>query len=104
VATSRKRQRRSATRIGVRELKNQASEVLRAVREENAEYVVTVRGRPVAVLRPLTDEDRLRHERFEVERELEEMEALAKQIADLWQSPHTAVELVSAQRRSDAGD
>ena len=43
--------------IGVRELKNQTSRLVRAVREEMAEYVITVRGEPVAVLRPFTDKD-----------------------------------------------
>ena len=43
--------------IGVRELKNHASRLLRAVREDMVEYVVTLRGEPVAVLRPLTDEE-----------------------------------------------
>ena len=33
-----------AKEIGVRELKNQASQLVRAVREEMAEYVITVRG------------------------------------------------------------
>jgi prevent-host-death family protein len=88
----------------VRELKNQASRILRAVQEESAEYVVTVRGKPVAVLRSLTDEDRARHERSGIERELAEMALLAAQIAQNWQSPRTAAELVSEQRRPDAGD
>ena len=35
--------------VGVRELKNNATRIVRAVREEQAEYVVTVDGRPVAV-------------------------------------------------------
>lgn len=39
--------------IGIRQLKNEASEILRAVREEGVEYVITYRGQPVAVLRPL---------------------------------------------------
>jgi prevent-host-death family protein len=39
--------------IGVRELREQTSEVIRRVREEQAEYVVTYQGRPVAVLLPL---------------------------------------------------
>ena len=34
------------TTIGVRELKNHTSRVIRAVREEMAEYVVTLRGEP----------------------------------------------------------
>lgn len=43
--------------VGVRELKNHATKIVRSVREEHAEYVVTVDGRPVAVLRPYTAAD-----------------------------------------------
>lgn len=43
--------------VGVRELKNNATKIVRAVREDHAEYVVTVDGRPVAVLRPYTAAD-----------------------------------------------
>ena len=39
--------------IGIRQLKNETSEILRAVREEQAEYVITLRGQPVAVLKPI---------------------------------------------------
>lgn len=39
--------------IGIRQLKNETSEILRAVREDRAEYVITYRGQPVAVLRPV---------------------------------------------------
>jgi prevent-host-death family protein len=39
--------------IGIRQLKNETSEILRAVREDKAEYVITYRGEPVAVLRPV---------------------------------------------------
>lgn len=39
--------------IGIRQLKNEASEILRAVREKGTEYVITYRGQPVAVLRPV---------------------------------------------------
>ena len=42
-------------RIGVRELKNRATEILRQVRENRAEYVVTYYGRPVAVLLPVDE-------------------------------------------------
>lgn len=41
--------------IGVRQLKNEASEIIRAVREEKAEYIITLRGQPVAVLRPIVE-------------------------------------------------
>lgn len=39
--------------IGIRELKNQTSDVIRQVREEAAEYVITHHGQPVAILRPI---------------------------------------------------
>ena len=47
-------------RVGVRELKNRASEILRTVREEGAEYIITYQGRPSAVLLPIDiDEEEL---------------------------------------------
>lgn len=42
--------------IGVRELKVQASEIVRQVREQQAQYVITYRGEPVAVLLPIDQE------------------------------------------------
>jgi prevent-host-death family protein len=42
--------------IGVRELREQATEVIRRVREEKAEYVITYQGRPVAMLVPIDEE------------------------------------------------
>ena len=39
--------------IGIRELKARASEVVRAVKEERARYVVTQRGKPVAAIIPM---------------------------------------------------
>lgn len=44
--------------IGVRELKARTSEVLREVQETGAEFVITVRGKAVARLEPLTVEER----------------------------------------------
>ena len=87
------------TTIGVRELKNQTSRVIRAVREEMAEYVITVRDEPVAVLRPLTEEDLQQLRRAETEDALAEMKTLAQQVADAWTSPKSGLELVSEQRR-----
>ena len=87
------------TTIGVRELKNQASRVVRAVREEMAEYVITVQGRPVAVLRPFTDEDTQKLRQAETEDTMQEMKALAQQVAAAWTSPKNGVELIAEQRR-----
>lgn len=39
--------------IGVRELREKTAEVLRRVREERAEYVITLHGRPAALLLPI---------------------------------------------------
>ncbi len=44
------------TMIGVRELRQQTSELLRKLREEKAEYIITYQGRPVALLLPLDPE------------------------------------------------
>lgn len=44
------------TMIGVRELRQQTTEVLRRIREEGAEYIITYQGQPVAVLLPLDAE------------------------------------------------
>lgn len=41
--------------IGVRELRQQTSEVLRKVKEERAEYIITHQGIPVALLLPLDE-------------------------------------------------
>jgi prevent-host-death family protein len=87
------------TTVGVRELKNQASRIVRAVREKMIEYVITVQGEPVAVLRPFTDEDAQKLRQGEVEEALAEMKTLAHQVAEAWTSPKSGVELVDEQRR-----
>ena len=87
------------TTTGVRELKNQTSRVIRAVREEMSEYVVTLRGEPVAVLRPLTEEDAQRLRQVEIDEALAEMKALAQEVGAAWTSEKSGVELVSEQRR-----
>ena len=43
------------TMIGVRELRQQTSEVLRKLKEEGAEYIITYQGQPVALLLPLDE-------------------------------------------------
>lgn len=86
-------------KIGVRELKNQTSRVLRTIREEMAEYVVTLRGVPVAVLRPLTEAEAQRIRQNEVETATNEMKSLAKEVSSSWKSPNSGVELISEQRR-----
>jgi prevent-host-death family protein len=92
-------------RVGVRELKNETSEVIRCVREERAEYVVTLHGRAVAVILPvdsrLADEgtDRI----LEASRPQADfwarMEALRAEVDAKWASTDSAAEAVADQRR-----
>ena len=88
-----------AETIGVRELKTQASRILRHVRDDQAEYVVTLHGKPVAVLRPFTPADVADARQAVIEKELADLRALADEMASEWTSDKTAVELVSEQRR-----
>jgi len=45
--------RNKSEEIGIRELKSRASEVVRAVKEKRARYIVTQRGIPVAAIIPM---------------------------------------------------
>lgn len=48
-----KRKQKKMEEIGIRELKARASDVVRAVKEQRARYVVTQRGKPVAAIIPM---------------------------------------------------
>lgn len=43
--------------VGVRELKTNATRILKEVREKKAEYVITYQGKPVGVLLPVDQEE-----------------------------------------------
>jgi prevent-host-death family protein len=92
-------------RVGVRELKNQTTEIIRDVRENQAEYVVTYHGRPVAVLLPIdeawleTEARRAAEATTPGDDVWAELEAIRQEIGRSWQSEKTGVELVSEQRR-----
>lgn len=88
-----------AETIGIRDLKNNTSRIVQAVREEAAEYVVTIRGQPVAVLRPWTAEDVGLYRMASIEDEIEQMKLLAQEIAAAWVSSKSSVELIEEQRR-----
>lgn len=85
--------------VGVRELKNRTSRIVAEVREGATEYVVTLRGEPVAVLRPFTADEARRQREAEIEDALDAIRDLSQEIADAWSSPKTAVELIEEQRR-----
>jgi prevent-host-death family protein len=48
-----KKKQPKSEEIGIRELKSRASEVVRAVKEERARYIITQRGKPVAAIIPM---------------------------------------------------
>ena len=87
--------------VGVRELKTRASEIIRAVRERRARYVVTYRGRPVGLLLPLDEPSRGEVVASDPQGDdvWEELTRLGEEIGRDWRSPLTSAELLSEMRR-----
>jgi prevent-host-death family protein len=87
--------------IGVRELKTQASEIVRQVRDHRARYVITYRGRPVGLLMPLeeTSPASLPPSEGVDESSWETLTRLGEEIGRGWRSPLTSTELLSDMRR-----
>ena len=89
--------------IGVRELKEQTSEVIRQVREERAEYVVTYRGKPVAVILPLdteqAEEAMVQSAKTAVVSGYQEYEKIAQEIRDAWPAGLSTQDVIDAIRR-----
>ncbi len=70
--------------IGVRQLKNEATQIVRTVREQHALYVITVNGEPVATLRPYSERDIAGVERGHATVELQAIERLAEAVGSSW--------------------
>jgi len=85
--------------VGVRELKNNATRIVRSVREDGAAYIVTVSGKPAAVLRPFTHGDALAVRQSQADALLDLLDELTDEITDAWASPLSAAEAVAEQRR-----
>ena len=82
--------------IGIRELKQRASEILRQVREEHESFSVTYRGKVVAKLGPAMDPS--------VDQEVASaiwtrMDDLSREVSAHWPNGSSASEAVSEQRR-----
>jgi len=90
----RKKQPRTEE-IGIRELKSRASEVVRAVKEERARYVITQRGKPAALIIPL---DAAPPEKSDDE-VWERLMKIGEELGKGWQSEKSAVEILSEMRR-----
>ena len=87
--------------VGIRELKARASEIVRHVREERARYVITYRGRPVALISPLGPGELVDMDAPSTsERSAwDELTQLGEEIGREWQSPLSSSELLSETRR-----
>jgi prevent-host-death family protein len=87
--------------VGVRELKTRASEIIRAVRERRARYVVTYRGQPVGLLLPLDEPSQggVAAGGAQGDDAWEELTRLGEEIGRDWRSPLTSAELLSEMRR-----
>ncbi|MFN2140113.1 MAG: type II toxin-antitoxin system Phd/YefM family antitoxin [Candidatus Promineifilaceae bacterium] len=88
-------------KIGIRQLKNETSAVIQAVREEGVEYIITFRGDPVAVIKPFENsadsplaEGQITHEELRAR-----LDKLAAELSARWKSEESAIDLISEQRR-----
>ena len=81
--------------IGIRELKKRVSEVVRAVKEDRARYIITQHGVPAALLIPLDAETPV----DKGDDVWEKLMQLGEEIAKGWQSEKSAVEILSEMRR-----
>ncbi len=86
---------RDASRsVGIRELKQDASRIIRRVRETGEEVAVTVRGEVVAVLVPVAAPRRKK-----ARSPWTTIDALAREIGRRWPKDVTASDAVREQRR-----
>lgn len=79
--------------VGVRQLKEQAGDIIRRVRENKETIIITHRGNPVAKLVPIEGMT------AEAAAVWAEMDRLAEEITRRWPPGVSAVEAVSEQRR-----
>lgn len=91
----RKKKQPRTEEIGIRELKSRASEVVRAVKEERTRYVITLRGKPAALIVPL-DAALPGKSSDEV---WERLIKIGEELGKGWQSEKSAVEILSEMRR-----
>jgi prevent-host-death family protein len=81
--------------VGVRELKQHASELIRLVRETDSQVQVTYRGHVVALLIPVASSKNKENEK----RSWANLDALAAEIGARWPKGVSAAQAVSEGRR-----
>jgi len=82
--------------VGIRELKEKTSKILREVSDRRETIAITSRGKLIARLVPVVDKEAVLEESLKV---LKEMDELAKEIGKYWPKGVSAVEAVREQRR-----
>ncbi len=81
--------------VGVRELKQQASELIRLVRETGSQVQVTHRGKVVAILIPVAASMSKENEK----RSWANLDALAAEVGARWPKGVSAAQAISEARR-----
>jgi prevent-host-death family protein len=80
--------------LGVRELKKRASEIIRAVKEKRDRYIITLRGRPVAVILPIDEAPAPVSEPDA----WDELTSIGEKIAKNWTAEESSSEILSQMR------
>jgi prevent-host-death family protein len=80
--------------VGIRELRQQTSELIRAVREEGRQVEITLRGKPVALLIPI--EGAIGE--AEISSQWANLDRLAAEIGARWPEGVSAVDAVAEGR------
>lgn len=85
-------------KVGIRELKNRTTQIVRDVREHSEEYIVTLDGVPVARMIPIEQEtpQTLLQRKLDV---LKRIDEVAEAVSERWPSKVSAAQAVSEQRR-----
>jgi prevent-host-death family protein len=84
-------------RIGLGDLRDHTSEVVRDVEANRTQYVITDRGEPVAVITPYAKAHGVEAKTWE--QYWQEFQSLSAEIGQAWQEPGSAAEVVSGLRR-----
>lgn len=85
--------------IGIKDFKNQVTQLLRQVREEKSEVIVTHDGEPIAVLRPFQEDDDSKSRSEQLKAAMVRADLLAEKISKIWPKSVSAVDAVAEQRR-----
>ena len=87
--------------IGIRELKARASEIVREVRQHQASYVVTHRGKAVGLLSPYEEVSEITNPAAEYGAgdAWERLQRVGEKVGRRWKSKKTSAKLISEMRR-----